>query len=69
MIKNLDKRDTLLLKGLAISAIVLHNYYHLVCGIHQNEFAFDPTWFRMLVNTRDPAQAIEGIFAFYGHFG
>lgn len=69
MLKSLDKRDTVLLKGLAISAIVLHNFYHLISPIHQNEFTFDPTRFWMLLEVHDPVQAIEGIFAFYGHFG
>ena len=70
MLGDLDKRDTLLLKGLAISAIVFHNFFHLVCPAHQNEFSFNPARFWVFLKTvNSPVSAIESFFAFFGHFG
>jgi len=70
MLGDLDKRDTLLLKGLAISAIVFHNFFHLVCPARQNEFSFNPERFWVFLKTvNSPASAIESFFAFFGHFG
>ena len=34
------RRDALALKGIAISAIALHNYFHLLPPIKENEFDF-----------------------------
>jgi peptidoglycan/LPS O-acetylase OafA/YrhL len=70
MLENLDRRDTLILKGLGISAIVLHNFFHLIGPVHENEFAFGPEGFRAFVKSLStPTTAIEGFFAFFGHFG
>lgn len=70
MLRNLDFKDTTILKGLAISAIVLHNYFHAVSPVQENEFTVDPTRFRLFVHTiADPAQAIQAWFSFFGHFG
>ncbi len=67
---DLDIRDTTILKGLAISAIVLHNYFHLLSPVHENEFAFDPNHFRVFLATVvHPMLAIQAIFSFFGHFG
>lgn len=67
---DLDTRDTAALKGLAISAIVLHNFFHVVSPVRQNEFTFDPARFSLFLETvRQPALAIQSFFSFFGHFG
>ncbi len=70
MLRELDKKDTAILKGLAISAIVFHNFFHLVIPVHENEFSFQPGRFSVFLEyLRNPATAIQSLFAFYGHFG
>src|SRR5579862_1120412 len=70
MLQDLDRRDTAVLKGLAITAIVLHNYFHLVSRVDQNEFTFDPGRFRVLLQMAPhPEMAIQAFFSFFGHFG
>lgn len=67
---DLDKRDTAVLKGLAISAIVFHNFFHVVSPAHQNEFTFNPRRFWVFLATvKDPSLAIQAVFSFWGHFG
>jgi peptidoglycan/LPS O-acetylase OafA/YrhL len=70
MIKDLDFRDTTILKGMAILAIVLHNFFHVVSPVQENEFTFDPSRVPIFLNTiTHPEMAIQAVFAFYGHFG
>lgn len=70
MLLNLDRRDTAVLKGLAISAIVFHNFFHAVSPAHQNEFSFSPERFRLFLETvRQPPLAVQAFFSFFGHFG
>lgn len=70
MLIDLDKRDTKVLKGLAISAIVFHNYFHVVSPARQNEFHFDPRRFWLFLQTvEQPEQSIQALFSFFGHFG
>jgi peptidoglycan/LPS O-acetylase OafA/YrhL len=70
LLRDLDKKDTAILKGLAISAIVFHNFFHAVGPVRENEFAFDPARFPIfLQGVVHPSTAIQSLFAFYGHFG
>jgi peptidoglycan/LPS O-acetylase OafA/YrhL len=70
MLRDLDKRDTLVLKGLAISAIVFHNFCHLVGPVHQDELTFKPGRFVVFLKAlHDPMTAIAGFCSFFGHFG
>jgi len=70
MFQNLDKRDSLILKALAISAIVFHNYFHWVGPVRQDEFTFGAERFWVFVkHCTGPVPAFEGFFAFFGHFG
>ena len=70
MLRELDKKDTAILKALAIFAIVFHNFFHIIIPVHENEFTFDssrfPAFLQYLVH---PSTAIQSLFAFYGHFG
>lgn len=70
MLRDLDQTDTSVLKGLAISAIVLHNYFHAIGPVHQNEFVFHPDQFWVFVGQiHHPSLAIQAFFSFFGHFG
>lgn len=66
----LDKKDTTILKALAILAIVFHNFFHIAINVHENEFDFNPARFGVFLQTVvHPSFAIQALFAFYGHFG
>jgi len=70
LLRDLDKRDTTVLKGLAISAIVFHNFFHVLGPVHENEFSFNPARFSVFVqNVVNPSTTIQSLFAFFGHFG
>ncbi len=65
-----DLEDSVILKGLAILAIVLHNYFHLVADVKENEFTFDVHRTLLFVaNLGYPDEFIETLFSFLGHFG
>lgn len=67
---DIDHRDTAVLKGLAILAIVLHNFFHAVSPAHQNEFTFSSSRFSVFLDTVvHPALSIQAFFSFFGHFG
>ena len=67
---NLDTTDTLTLKGLAIASITLHNFYHLLGPVTENEFEFDPSRFTVFLQTmQDPRQEVQALFSFLGHYG
>lgn len=69
-LKELDHQDSTILKGLAIIAIVLHNFFHVVSPARQNEFRFHPGGFRIfLTEVIHPSHAIQAFFSFFGHFG
>lgn len=66
----LDMLDTTALKGLAMAAIVLHNFFHAVSPAHQNEFTFQPHRLDVFLQTVcQPALAVQAFFSFFGHFG
>lgn len=66
----LDKKDTAILKALAILAIVFHNFFHIAVKVHENEFDFRPDRFGVFLQTVvHPSLTIQALFAFYGHYG
>src|SRR5579885_1478946 len=66
----LDKRDTTILKALAILAIVFHNFFHVAIKVHENEFDFRPERFGAFMQAVvHPSLTIQALFAFYGHYG
>lgn len=66
----LDTLDTTVLKGLAISAIVLHNFFHAVSPARENEFEFHPGGFSVFLHTvSHPSLALQAIFSFFGYLG
>lgn len=67
---DLDRRDTSILKGIAIFAIVFHNFFHVLGPVHENEFSFDPNRFPVFLHAIvHPSMAIQAFFSFFGHFG
>jgi peptidoglycan/LPS O-acetylase OafA/YrhL len=65
-----DVSDTLTLKGIAIACIVLHNFYHLLGPVKENEFEFDPGRLTIFLQAmQDPRQVIQAFFSFFGHYG
>jgi hypothetical protein len=70
MLSDLDTRDTAILKGLAISAIVLHNFFSYLSPATANEFTFSPTGYQQFVCALgDPTQLLQAFLCFFGHFG
>lgn len=66
----MDAKDSTTLKGMAILAIVLHNYFHLLSPAKEDEFTFDPARFHTLLATlRQPTEAIQALFSYFGHYG
>jgi len=66
----LDKKDTTILKAIAILAIVFHNFFHVAVKVHENEFDFRPERFGVFLQTVvHPSLTIQALFAFYGHYG
>lgn len=69
---NLTKKDSLLLKGVAITAIIFHNFYHkFEGGIVENEFAFHPnSYWDFWESFMYPGfNLFNNFFSFYGHYG
>ena len=67
---DLDHLDSAILKALAITAIALHNFFHFVSPVRQNEFAFHSRRFLILLDTlQHPSLAAQAIFSFFGHYG
>lgn len=65
-----DFQDVLQLKGMAILAIVLHNFYHRIGVVKENELAFDPKHFPVfLTHIVEPAEMFQAFFSYLGHFG
>ena len=55
---------------MAISAIVFHNFFHVIGTVRENEFSFNPARFAVFLHAVvHPSMAIQSFFAFYGHFG
>ena len=70
MLSDHDIHDTAILKCLAITAIVFHNFFHFVSPARENEFTFDPVRFRLFLEAvRQPSLATQAVFSFFGHFG
>lgn len=68
---NLTKKDTNIIKGIAILLIVVHNYVHLRTDRGENEVDFDMSrifnvFFKIL---EDPLNVFETFFTFFGHYG
>jgi peptidoglycan/LPS O-acetylase OafA/YrhL len=62
--------ESAVLKGGAILAIALHNYYHFLVDVHESEFDFTPERFAgFRVAVMDPHYTFQSVFAYLGHFG
>ncbi|HKR27410.1 MAG TPA: acyltransferase family protein, partial [Acidobacteriaceae bacterium] len=70
MLQDLDTTDSAILKALAITAIALHNFFHLITPVRQNEFSFSAARFTVfLTSVQHPTMAVQALFAFFGHYG
>lgn len=70
LLQDLDHRDSAILKALAITAICLHNFFHLATPVRQNEFSFDAARFTIFLHSfQQPSLAVQAFFAFFGHYG
>jgi peptidoglycan/LPS O-acetylase OafA/YrhL len=66
----LDARDCLVLRGLAILAISFHNYCHLLSRVRENEFDFSPQRFLSYLDAlHEPSRIFQASFSFLGHYG
>jgi peptidoglycan/LPS O-acetylase OafA/YrhL len=66
----LDARDCLALRGLAILAISFHNYFHLLSRVRENEFDFSPQRFlAYLTALHEPPRILQASSSFLGHYG
>lgn len=66
----LDARDSLVLKGLAILAISFHNYFHLLTRVKENEFDFNRQRFLDYLGAlQEPPRILQASFSFLGHYG
>lgn len=70
-IGELSKNQTTAIKGVAILSIALHNYFHQVLHIGENEFSFCSNRVFSFFNTitSQPIDIIGTIFSFLGHYG
>lgn len=51
-------------------AIALHNYFHLISKVRENEFTFDRSHFLLLLGTlRHPWELVPALFSYFGHYG
>lgn len=70
-IYDISKNQISIIKGLAISMIVFHNFLHLTNGIGENEMAFFPDRIYILFDTilNAPSMFFNGLFSYGGHYG
>jgi peptidoglycan/LPS O-acetylase OafA/YrhL len=71
MKQNLSRSDTALLKGVAIAAIVLHNFCHWLPGCAlENEYTFHTknTW-QLLHLLGSGEHVVLNLFSYFGHYG
>ena len=66
------REQTTQLKGIAIVAIALHNYFHWIfVKTKENEIDFDPARFDYFLTTflSSPTEWAQSLFTYFGHFG
>lgn len=68
---NISKEQTLIIKAVAIIAIVFHNYLVHTNPVGENEMTFDPDRIFFLFNfiIENPFQIIDALFSYFGHYG
>ncbi len=67
---DLTKEDTQIIKGIAIIAIVLHNYFHIFNGVvRENEFGYSSDNFLMLWSSLQDSflHFVVNFISMYGH--
>lgn len=68
---NIDRSQSDVIKGLAITFIIFHNFIHWTNNIGENEYELDPDRIDLLVQTifTDPYMLLNGLFSYFGHYG
>lgn len=70
---SLTKDDTLALKGLAMAAIVAHNFLHQIRPVPlENEFGFhsaEGMWTALAICVKHPLELLHVLLSFFGHYG
>ena len=70
--EHLNREQVTQLKGIAIVAIALHNYFHLIfTKTKENEMDFDPNRFEYFLSSFvfSPSEWVQSTFTYFGHFG
>lgn len=68
----LSRYNCTLLRGIAILAIMLHNFCHLLpTAVQENEFDFDSSrsWALVRAICNPTAGIVSHVFSFFGHYG
>ncbi|WP_299876596.1 acyltransferase [uncultured Cocleimonas sp.] len=67
----LSSNETLIMKGIAILMIAVHNFMHLFPFPKENEFdfSFERTSSMLHLLWTEPENSIRVLFSFFGHFG
>ena len=67
----LSSNETLIMKGIAILMIAVHNFMHLFPFPRENEFefSFERTSSMLHLLWTEPENSIRVLFSFFGHFG
>lgn len=71
-IGNIEKDKTILLKGISILLISLHNYFHLIFKkTKENEIDFEFSRFFYFLSDFlvTPTEWLQSLFTYFGHFG
>ena len=70
-IASLSLKQIFVIKGIAITMIVMHNYVHSISGIGENEMNYDSNILPNLINLIkiNPDALLTGLFSYFGHFG
>lgn len=67
----LNHQQVSLYKGMAILAIVIHNFMHQLPGPKEMEFFFTEGYFFYFLQaiSNEPERIFQFIMSFFGHFG
>lgn len=70
-LKALTSENTLIMKGIAILMIAMHNFMHIFPFPKENEFDFSLERTSSMLNLlwTEPENSLRVIFSFFGHFG
>ena len=67
----LSRDETILMRGVAIFFIMIHNFLHLLLPVKENEFVYNPANFRLFIEhiKNQPEWIWADVFSFLGWYG